>query len=255
MTTTKLFAGERALVTGSASNIGKAIAVALAREGAHVLLADIDPKRNAATGDEIRKAGGSSTELTADLSTKDGWKPVLEAARSPAVSMLVHSASPPRREVDHALAVTEEVWDGMVNANLRSGFFLARGVGIAMRDAGIKGRMLIITSLHAESPRNLPHYSASKAGLTMVTKELARALGPNGIRVNALAPGAVPGGGFNAAAFSFDGMIPLGRLGHADDMASMAVALLSDRFSAYVTGTTVEVDGGIKGHNWIAPVR
>ena len=82
--------------------------------------------------------------------------------------------------------------------------------------------MLFITSLHAETPRNIPHYAASKAGQTMVVKELARALGPAGIRVNALAPGAVPGGGFNAAAFSFDGKIPLGRLGRPEDMADMA---------------------------------
>ncbi|HRD76739.1 MAG TPA: SDR family oxidoreductase [Hyphomicrobiaceae bacterium] len=252
---TKLFPGERALVTGSASNIGRAIATALAREGAHVILADVDPKRNAEVGAEIKAAGGSASEITCDLSKPDGWKPLLEVARAPVVSMLVHSASPARREADHTLAVTEEVWDGMINTNLRSGFFLARGIGLAMRDAGIKGRLLLITSLHAETPRNLPHYSASKAGMTMVVKELARALGPSGIRVNALAPGAVPGGGFNASAFSFDGMIPLGRLGAAADMAATATALLSDRFSAYVTGTTVEVDGGIKGHNWIAPTR
>jgi NAD(P)-dependent dehydrogenase (short-subunit alcohol dehydrogenase family) len=111
--------------------------------------------------------------------------------------------------------------------------------------------MLFITSLHAETPRNIPHYAAAKAGQTMVVKELARALGPAGIRVNALAPGAVPGGGFNAAAFDFSAKIPLGRLGKPEDMANMAVALLSDRFSGYVTGTTVAVDGGIALYNWI----
>ena len=65
------------------------------------------------------------------------------------------------------------------------------------------------------------------------------------------APGAVPGGGFNAGAFDFAGKIPLGRLGRAQDMADMALALLSDRFSGYVTGTTVAVDGGIALYNWI----
>jgi 3-oxoacyl-[acyl-carrier protein] reductase len=67
-----------------------------------------------------------------------------------------------------------------------------------MKAGDIKGRILFITSLHAYTPRNLPHYSATKAGQTMVVKELARALGTYSIRVNAIAPGAIPGGGFDA---------------------------------------------------------
>jgi 3-oxoacyl-[acyl-carrier protein] reductase len=250
MTPLGLFRGESALVTGSASNIGRAIAVTLAREGAAVRCVDVDPERNAATAAEIAKAGGSAEAVTADLSTADGWRAALPAGGQP-VSIFVHSASPPRREADGALTVSEATWDAMVNTNVRSGFFLARELGKRMQASGTKGRMLFITSLHAETPRNIPHYAASKAGQTMVVKELARALGPAGIRVNALAPGAVPGGGFNAAAFNFDGKVPLGRLGTAQDMADMALALLSDRFSGYVTGTTVAVDGGIALYNWI----
>ncbi len=256
MTPIGLFRGERALVTGSASNIGRAIALALAREGAAVRCVDVDAERNAATVADIAREGGTALAVTADLSTADGWRSALPPETEP-VSIFVHSASPQRREADTALAVTEAIWDGMVNTNVRSGFFIARELGRRMQGlaqaGGIKGRMLFITSLHAESPRNLPHYSASKAGQTMVVKELARALGPSGIRVNALAPGAVPGGGFNAAAFYFSGMVPLGRLGRAEDMANMALALLSDRFAGYVTGTTVVVDGGIALHNWITP--
>lgn len=249
-----LFTGERALVTGSASNIGRAIAEALAREGAHVLLADVDAARNAETLAAIRAAGGGAETIAADLSSRDGWKDLLAKATTAPLDMLVHSASPPRKEVDHALAVTEEIWDGMHNVNLRSGFFLAREIGRGMKTAGIKGRMLFVTSLHAETPRNLPHYSSGKAGQTMVVKELARALGPDGIRVNALAPGAIPGGGFNAGAFDFSGMVPLGRLGNAEDLAGPALALLTDRFTRYVTGTTLVVDGGIALFNWIKPV-
>jgi NAD(P)-dependent dehydrogenase (short-subunit alcohol dehydrogenase family) len=246
----ELFRGETALVTGSASNIGRAIALALAQEGARVRCVDIDAARNATVVDEIGKLGGAADAVTADLSTADGWRTALPP-EGQAVAMLVHSASPPRRETDGALSVTEATWDAMLNTNLRSGFFLARELGRRMRDGGVKGRMLFITSLHAETPRNVPHYAAAKAGQTMVVKELARALGPTGIRVNALAPGAVPGGGFNAAAFDFSRKIPLGRLGKPEDMASMAVVLLSDRFSGYVTGTTVAVDGGIALYNWI----
>lgn len=254
MTSFGLFKGERALVTGSASNIGKAIAMAIAAEGAHVLLADVDPSRNAQTLEAIKAAGGSAETITTDLSTSDGWKSLDAQIASQPLHMLVHSASPPRKEIDHALDVSEATWDSMVNVNLKSGFFLARSIGRRMKDAKIEGRMIFITSLHAESPRNLPHYSASKAGQTMIVKELARALGPCGIRVNALAPGAIPGGGFNASAFDFSDKIPMGRLGNAEDLAGPAVALLSNRFTRYVTGTTLVVDGGIALFNWIKPV-
>ena len=254
MTPLGLFAGEHALVTGSASNIGRAIALALATEGASVRCVDVDGQRNAATVAEIVAAGGSAGAVTADLATSDGWRSALPHESDP-VTLFVHAASPPRLERDTPLAVSEATWDGMLNTNVRSGFFMARELGRRMQaiaaSGGTKGRMLFITSLHAETPRNIPHYAASKAGQTMIVKELARALGPSGIRVNALAPGAVPGGGFNADAFDFGGKIPLGRLGRAQDMADMALALLSDRFSSYVTGTTVAVDGGIALYNWI----
>ena len=123
-----------------------------------------------------------------------------------------------------------------------------------MKARRIKGRMLFITSPHAQTPRNLPHYSATKAGQTMLVKELARALGADGIRVNAIAPGAVPGGGFDADTATLSKMIALGRAGTPEDIANMAVALLCDRFSRYVTGTTVVVDGGLSLYNWI-PAR
>ncbi len=253
MTGTGLFAGELAVVTGSASNIGRAIACALAREGASVLLADINAEGNAATAAVIAPNGGIAEILTVDLSARDGWPKIIAALGDRTPHMLVHAASPARREADHAMAVTEEIWDQMIDTNVRSGFFLARAVAEKMIAASIKGRIVFVTSLHANTPRNLPHYAASKAGQTMVMKELARALGSKGIRVNAVAPGAIPGGGFNAGAYDWGGKIPLGRLGTADDIAAMTMALLSDRFSSYVTGTTVDVDGGLALFNWIAP--
>ena len=171
-------------------------------------------------------------------------------------SILVHSASPRRREADHSMAVDADTWNEMLGVNVRSGFLLAREIGRRMAKEGVKGRMLFITSLHAESPRNLPHYSAAKAGQTMVVKELARALGRHGIRINAIAPGAIPGGGFDAKGAGIERLAActsLGRLGRPEEIAGMAVALLSERYSSYVTGTTVVVDGGIALHNWIEP--
>jgi NAD(P)-dependent dehydrogenase (short-subunit alcohol dehydrogenase family) len=86
----------------------------------------------------------------------------------------------------------------------------------------------------------------------MLVREFARALGKDGIRVNAIAPGAIPGGGFDAAKNpGLLATIPMGRFGTPADVAAMAVAVLSERFGAYVTGATIAVDGGIALHNWI----
>ncbi len=246
-----LFKGETALVTGAASSIGRAIARAIAREGAEVILIDVDPVRNAETLSAITAAGGRARMMAADLSNASSPKAIIAATSDTPIHMFIHSACPPRHERDHAKTVDEVTWDAMINTNVRSGFFLGRDLALAMQSRGIRGRMLYLTSLHAETPRNLPHYSASKAGMTMVVRELARAFGPDGIRVNALAPGAVPGGGAQNITDVFRSKIPMRRTGTPADMAASALALLSDRFTPYVTGTTLAVDGGLEHFNWI----
>lgn len=240
----KLLDGERALVTGCAGGIGRGIAKALLAEGATVLGSDI----------AAPPAEDGIDFLAADLSRRDGWRTLLDGAvaKLGAITLFVHAASPRRLEADTPLSVSEEAWDSMTDINLRSGFFLAREVGRHMIEQKAKGRILLITSQHRETARNLPHYSASKAGMTMVMKELARVLAPNGIRVNAIAPGAIPGGGFVAGNLAaLVAQIPLGRAGTADDIAQVAVAILSERFGRYIVGTTVEVDGGLGLMSWI----
>ena len=235
----KLLEGETALVTGAARGIGRGMAEALRAEGARVLGADIE-----------------ETDLRCDLSTGEGARRVVEAAirELGTVSIFVHCASPRRQESQHVLAVTEGQWREMVAVNLDAAFVLCQGLAKHMIAAKVKGRMLLTTSLHAESPRNLPHYSASKGGEQMLMRELAKALGPHGIRVNAIVPGAIPGGGFNAPAGMVE-RIPLQRFGTPADVAAMAVAVLSERFGAYVTGASIVVDGGLVLHNWIDPPK
>ena len=233
----KLLEGERALVTGSSRGIGRGMAQALAEEGAQVLGADIE-----------------AADIRCDLSTAEGARRLAEEAigRLGSVSLFVHCASPRRQESQTVLEVSDAQWREMLAVNLDAAFVLCQALGRHMVERGINGRMLLTTSLHAESPRNLPHYSAAKAGETMLVKELARALGPRGIRINAIAPGAIPGGGFNAPPGMVE-KIPLRRFGTPADVAAMALAILSERFGAYVTGTTVVVDGGIALNNWIEP--
>jgi len=228
-----LLEGDRALVTGAANGIGRGMADALEAEGAKVYRADV---------------------AEADLSKPEGAERLADEAirKLGQVSLFVHCASPRRHESQHMMNVSFEQWREMLSVNLDAAFVLCQKLGRHMKENKIKGRMLIVTSVHAESPRNLPHYSASKAGMTMLVKELARALGPHGIRVNAIAPGAIPGGGFQAPAAMVE-KIPLGRFGTPADVAAMAVAVLSERFGAYVTGTSIVVDGGMTLHNWIAP--
>jgi 3-oxoacyl-[acyl-carrier protein] reductase len=229
----QLLEGDTALVTGAGGGIGRALATALEQEGARVFGADL------AEADLSRP--GEPARLAAEAVRRLGK-----------VSIFVHAASPRRQEAQRALRVTEREWREMLEVNLSAGFLIAQALANHMLENAVKGRILFITSLHAWSPRNLPHYSAAKAGQTMVVKEFARALGPHGIRVNAIAPGAIPGGGFAAPQEMAD-KIPLKRFGTAAEVAAMAVAVLSERFGAYVTGATVAVDGGIALHNWIEP--
>ena len=226
-----LLQNDTALVTGAAQGIGQAIARALEEEGARVY--GVDKK-------------------DFDLSRPADAKKLIETAIQElgTVSLFVHAACPPRKEEQNALAVSEAQWREMLEVNLNSGFLIAQALGNHMRERRIRGRMLFVTSLHADSPRNLPHYSASKAGQTMVMKELARALGPAGIRVNAIAPGAIPGAGFKGSPDLVQ-KIALKRVGKPADIAPMAVAILSEKYGAYMTGATVVVDGGIALYNWL----
>ena len=226
-----LLRSDTALVTGAAQGIGRAIARAIEEEGAKVFAVD--------KADFDLSRPGSAISLV---------QAALEKLKT--ISIFVHAASPPRKEDQTALAVTEAEWREMLEVQLNSGFLIAQALGRHMREKKIRGRMLFLTSLHAEAPRNLPHYSASKAGQTMVVKELARALGPHGIRVNAIAPGAVPGAGFKGLP-GLVGKIALKRLGKPEDIAPMAVAVLSEKFGAYVTGATIVVDGGLALYNWL----
>ena len=246
-------AREAALVTGAGNGIGRAIAQALVGEGVRTVFADINPETVTAAV-QASPRPELAVPWVGDLAGRAACDALLAEAEAALgqVTHFVHGASPPRREADHAFAVTEATWEQMHAVNLDAGFHLARGLARKLVKARAPGSFLMLTSLHAATPRNLPHYSSAKAALAMLVKELAKALGRHQIRVNALVPGAVAAGGFVADP-ALARHIPLGRLGQSDDLAPMALAVLSNRISAYVTGAAIVVDGGLSLTNWFEP--
>ena len=246
-------ARETALVTGAGNGIGRAIAQALTGEGVRTVFADLHEDRVSAA---IKAAPRPELAVpwVGDLAQRSACDALLAHAQASLgqVTHFVHSASPPRREADHAMAVDEETWRQMHAVNLDAGFHLSRELARKLIAAKAPGSFLLLTSLHAGTPRNLPHYSTAKAGMAMLVKELAKSWGRYGIRVNALVPGAIAAGGFVADP-ALARHIPLGRLGQADDLAPMALAVLSHRLSGYVTGASITVDGGLSLTNWFAP--
>jgi 3-oxoacyl-[acyl-carrier protein] reductase len=246
-------AREAALVTGAGNGIGRAIAQALVGEGVRTVFADVRE-------DAVMAAVAASPRpdlavpWVGDLSTREACDELLAAALKEVgqVTHFVHSASPPRREADHAFAVDGETWRQMHAVNLDAGFHLSRELARQLIAAKQPGSFLLLTSLHAGTPRNLPHYSTAKAGMAMLVRELAKTFGRFGIRVNALVPGAIAAGGFVADP-SLAKHIPLGRIGRSEDLAPMALAVLSNRVSAYVTGAAIVVDGGLSLTNWFEP--
>ncbi len=246
--------GENAIITGAGNGIGKALAFELASEGAALFLIDINSEHLNSCLAELQTLGHQAQGAAIDLSKSDAAQQVYEQARQAlgSIHMVVHSASPPRRETDTWRTVSSEVWDAMYHVNVKFGFELARLVGEHMIEEKIAGRMVYLTSLHANTPRNLPHYATSKAAMMMLVKELAKAWARYGIRINALTPGAIAAGGFKPAG-DLALKIPMQRLGTAQEVAAMGLTLMIDRYSRYVTGTELVVDGGLNVFNWFDP--
>jgi 3-oxoacyl-[acyl-carrier protein] reductase len=244
---------ESAVVTGAGNGIGRAIAHGLTGEGVRTVFADVDPER-------VRSAIAAAPQpalavpWVGDLGRNEACDDLLaEAERAVGlVTHFVHSAAPPRREADHLFAVGDDTWAQMRAVNVDAGYRLARALARKLAAAQAPGSFMMLTSLHATTPRNLAHYSTAKAALAMLVKEFAKTLGRFNIRVNALVPGAIAAGGFVADP-ALARHIPLGRLGRSEDLAPLALAVLSNRISGYVTGASIVIDGGLSLTNWFDP--
>lgn len=237
-----------AVVTGGAQGIGRAIALGLAREGAKIVVADVQDEKAKATAEEIRAAGGEALSVQTDVSQEDSVKNLARQAldRFCHVDILVNDAGIfPQAKIAE---LSEADWDRTLDVNLGGNFLCSRAFLPSMR-ARKSGRIISVASSIAHSGTvNGAHYAASKAGIIGFIKALAREAGPDGITANAICPNiidtALPRGHRSAA--DMQERLTRNPLGHAmqpEDLVGAVLFLASDAAS-YITGQAVNVNCG-----------
>ena len=243
-----------AIVTGAGSGIGRAIALAMVREGARVVLVGRRKDRVEAVAREVPREGqGSVMALAADVSKRDEIERVLQETVKAfgGINVLVNNAG--ILHAGTAEQITEAQWDETFNINVRGLWLLSRAVLPHLRKAGGGSIINVASVLGINGVRNRAAYSASKGAVVLLTKCMAIDHGHENIRVNAICPSFVETD-LTAAVLSKAadpdairreriGVHPLGRLGQPEDLAGLAVYLASEE-SAWVTGATFPVDGG-----------
>ena len=244
------FTGRVAIVTGGGAGIGRATCLALAREGAAVAVVDL--KAADAVAGEIEAAGGRAASYAADVSRRAEVEAMVDdvVRRFGSVDILVNNAGigrPGRIE-----EVTEEEWDRTLAVDLKAHFLACRAVVPHMRRRG-RGHIVNVASIagrHVSLANSIP-YTSAKAGVIGFTRHLAQEVGPDGIRVNAVAPGpvktellysAVARGSEREA--QFQARIPLRYVSEAEEQAAVILFLASDAAS-FVHGAIVDVNGGL----------
>ncbi|MEC4812371.1 MAG: glucose 1-dehydrogenase [Scytonema sp. PMC 1069.18] len=241
-----------ALVTGSSQGIGQAIAVRLAEEGANIIIDyRSHPEGAEETKAKVEATGRKGLVVKADLSIiSDICKMVNEGIQHfGKIDILVNNAGVEKNA--SFWDVTEQDYDTVLNVNLKGVFFATQAVVKHLRETKRSGKIINISSVHEELP--FPHftsYCASKGGVKMMMRNLAIELGPLGITVNNIAPGAIETPINKSLLEDKEKLsavlknIPLGRLGQPQDVASLA-AFLASSDADYITGSTFFVDGGL----------
>ena len=242
------FSGKVALVTGASRGIGEAIAKRLAAEGATVLTAARTADALAKVVSEIEAAGGKASAIPLDLADPASIDGAVKAALAAhgEISVLINNAGV--TEDNLILRMSRESWDRVLTTNLTGVFLLTQAVVKSMVRKRY-GRIVNVTSVVGlMGNAGQANYAASKAGLVGFTMSVARELASRNITCNAIAPGfiatAMTDKMTDAARQALSAQIPLGRLGAVDDVAAAAAFLASDE-AAYVTGTVINVSGGL----------
>ncbi|HEY3458851.1 MAG TPA: 3-oxoacyl-ACP reductase family protein [Bryobacteraceae bacterium] len=234
--------GKVALVTGSSRGIGRAIALALAAEGADVAINFVNRAAEANAAElEIRKLGRRCASIQADVSVANDVKRLAKTTeeRLGPVDILVNNAGIARPQpIDE---ITEEDWDQILVGNLKSCFLMTQAVLPTMR-ARKWGRIINLSSVAAQVGGVVgPHYAASKAGMLGLTRSYAQKLAAEGVTANAIAPALIDTDMVRNNLNARPDKIPVGRFGTSEEVADVAVMLAKN---AYITGQTIHVNGG-----------
>ena len=253
-----------AIVTGGAKGIGRAIAERFAKDGARVVVADLDEDAGSRAVEEVG-AHGAVRFVRCDVGDRADVENLVAATVQAwgAVDVLVSNAG-----IVHAadfLDVTEADFDRVLRVNLKGMFLVGQAVArqmvVQVKAGGAPGAIVNMSSVNAIfAIANQVPYSASKGGVNQLTKVMALSLAPHGIRVNAIGPGSIMTDMLasvatdKAARHRLLSRTPLGRIGEAEEIAAIAAFLASDEAS-YVTGQTIYADGGRLPLNYTVPVK
>jgi glucose 1-dehydrogenase len=254
-----LLEGQTALVTGANSGIGRAVALALGKAGANVVVNYVaKPEDAQAVAEEIRGGGQRASIALADVADEAQVQAMFAAAEAEfgGIDILVSNAGMERNAPFHEMTVAQ--WDAVMNVNLRGAFLCAREAVRAFLKRGVRpdisvaaGKIVFISSVHEVIPwAGHVNYAASKGGLMLLMKSLAQEVAEKRIRVNSIAPGAIRTP-INTAAWASPEayaelmkLVPYKRIGEVEEIGRAAVWLASD-FTDYLVGTTLFVDGGM----------
>ena len=248
------FGGRVALVTGSASGLGRLIALGLGAEGAAVAVVDVEEERAREVAAEVAAGGGRALGLRCDVAA---GSEVERAARTVAerlgpVDVLVNNAAVTSDE--ELVDKSEEAWDREVDITLKGAFLCARAVLPGMVERG-RGAIVSIGSVNGLAFFGNEAYSAAKAGLVSLTRSIAVRYGPRGVRANLVAPGTLRTPAWDtrlardpAALDRVARWYPLGRVGEPEEVVGPVLFLLSDE-AAWISGAVLPVDGGLLAGN------